>query len=149
MTGSIDLATIGFTQSTAERFFGRLIAAQVRRVIDVRLHNVSQLAGFAKAQDLAYFLRALGKIGYVHEPLLAPTDDILKAYKKEKGEWSAYERRFMDLMASRHIEERLSPDFFDKGCLLCSEAKPHHCHRRLVADYLNTRWGGVLAVKHL
>ena len=145
----VDVSTIGFTQTTAEGFFERLLKAKVRKVIDVRLHNTSQLAGFAKADDLSYFLRKIGGIQYVHQPLLAPTDAMLKAYKKEKGDWSAYERQFLSLMAERRIEERLQPESLDSACLLCSEAKPHHCHRRLVCEYLNDRWGSRLTVRHL
>lgn len=144
-----DVATIGFTKSNAEGFFERLLKAGVKKVVDVRLHNTSQLAGFAKADDLAYFLRKLGGIQYVHQPLLAPTDDILKAFKKEKGDWAVYETRFLDLMKQRKIETRLRPDMFEGACLLCSEATPHHCHRRLVIEYLNDRWAGALFAKHL
>lgn len=149
MSGQATVATIGFTQTTAESFFDRLLGAGVRRVVDVRLHNTSQLAGFAKAEDLAYFLGRIGGIGYEHQPLLAPTDDMLKAYKKEKGDWSVYEGRFMGLLAQRRVEERLRPALLDGACLLCSEAKAHHCHRRLVCEYLNARWGGALSVRHL
>jgi uncharacterized protein (DUF488 family) len=143
------VTTIGFTKSNAESFFERLLRAGVRMVIDVRLHNTSQLAGFAKADDLAYFLRKIGGIGYLHHALLAPTDDILKAYKKEKGDWTVYEDRFLGLMRERKIETRLKPEVFENACLLCSEATPHHCHRRLVVEYLNEKWGNALAVKHL
>jgi len=144
-----EVATIGFTQTTAKGFFERLKAADVRSVIDVRLHNTSQLAGFAKAEDLAYFLQAIGGVGYRHEPLLAPSDDMLKTFKKEKGDWRVFEGRFLDLMAERRIETRLKPDLFDGACLLCSEATPHHCHRRLVCEYLNGKWDGRLRVRHL
>ena len=143
------IATIGFTQTSAERFFDRLLSAGVKKVVDVRLHNTSQLAGFAKADDLAYFLNRIGGIAYVHEPLLAPTDAMFKVYKKDKGEWAAYETRFLDLMAERGIEHRLKPELLDGACLLCSEAKPHHCHRRLVCEYLNDKWDGALTVQHL
>ena len=143
------VATIGFTQTSAERFFDRLVSAGVKKVVDVRLHNTSQLAGFAKADDLAYFLNRIGGIAYVHEPLLAPTDAMFKVYKKDKGEWAAYETRFLDLMAERQIENRLKPELLDGACLLCSEAKPHHCHRRLVCEYLNDKWDGALTVQHL
>jgi len=143
------VATIGFTKSNAERFFERLLAAGVTKVVDVRLHNTSQLAGFAKSDDLAYFLKKLGGIQYVHQPLLAPTDGMLKAFKKEKGDWGVYENRFLDLMKERRIEDRLKPQMFEGTCLLCSEATPHHCHRRLVIEYLNDRWGGVLSPRHL
>ena len=141
--------TIGFTQTTARGFFERLKAAQVRAVIDVRLHNTSQLAGFAKAEDLAYFLAEIGGMTYRHEPLLAPSDDMLKAFKRDKGDWRVYETRFLDLMAERKIEARFRPDLFEGACLLCSEAAPHHCHRRLVCEYLNRKWDGRLRVRHL
>jgi uncharacterized protein (DUF488 family) len=145
----VKLSTIGFTKTNAEGFFDRLQQAGVRTVIDVRLHNTSQLAAFAKAEDLAYFLKKIGGIGYLHQPLFAPTDSMLKAFKKEKGDWSTYEDRFLALMAERQIEKRIAPEALDGACLLCSEAKPHHCHRRLVCDYLNDRWNGVLKVKHI
>jgi uncharacterized protein (DUF488 family) len=144
-----NVSTIGFTKTTAEGFFERLLKADVKKVVDVRLYNTSQLAGFAKADDLAYFLKKLGGIEYAHQPLLAPTDALLKAYKKEKGDWRAYEERFLGLMAERRIETEFTPASFDGACLLCSEATPHHCHRRLICDYLNGKWGGTLAVRHL
>ena len=143
------VSTIGFTKTTAEGFFERLLKSGVKRVVDVRLHNTSQLAGFAKSDDLAYFLKKIGGIEYAHQPLLAPTDAMLKAYKKEKGDWDAYEARFMALMAQRQIENRLRPEMLEGTCLLCSEATPHHCHRRLVCEYLNDKWNGALTVRHL
>jgi uncharacterized protein (DUF488 family) len=145
----VKLCTIGFTKTNAEGFFERLRKAGVKTVIDVRLHNTSQLAAFAKANDLAFFLRKIGEISYLHQPLLAPTDSMLKAYKKEKGGWSAYEDRFLALMAERQIEKRIALDSLDGACLLCSEATPHHCHRRLVCEYLNERWNGALQVDHI
>src|SRR4029078_9559154 len=138
-----------FTKSSAEHFFDRLLKAGVKKVVDVRLHNTSQLAGFAKGADLAYFLSKIGGIEYVHQALLAPTDPMLKAYKKEKGDWRAYEERFLGLMAERQVEERFRPEMFDGACLLCSEDTPHRCHRRLVCEYLNKKWGGALDVHHL
>ena len=143
------VTTIGFTQSSAEHFFDRLIGAGVRKLVDVRVHNTSQLAGFAKADDLVWFLRKLGNIDYAHEPLLAPTHEMLKAYRKEKGDWAEYERNFRALMRQRRIEAQFRPDAFAGACLLCSEATPHHCHRRLVCEYLNDAWGGALTVQHL
>jgi len=145
----VNVATIGFTKSSAEHFFDRLLNAGVKKVVDVRLHNTSQLAGFAKADDLAYFLGKTGGIDYVHQPLLAPTDPMLKAYKKEKGDWRAYKNRFLELMAERQIEKLFKPEMFGGACLLCSEDKPHHCHRRLVCEYLNEKWDGALHVQHL
>lgn len=145
----VDLTTIGFTKSNAENFFERLLKAGVKKVVDVRLHNTSQLAGFAKAEDLAYFLKKIGGIQYIHQPLLAPTDSILKAYKKDKGDWSVYQGRFLQLMEDRKIEQRLKPEMLEGACLLCSEATPHYCHRRLVCEYLNDKWGSPLKVRHL
>jgi uncharacterized protein (DUF488 family) len=145
----IRVATIGFTRSTAERFFERLKNAGVRKVIDVRLHNTSQLSGFAKSEDLRYLLKEVGGIDYAHMPLLAPSDDILKAYKRDGGAWSAYEGLFNALLQQRHVESRLQPADLADCCLLCSEDKPHYCHRRLVVEYLNREWHGALNVHHL
>lgn len=137
------LYTIGFTKKNAQKFFETLRSSDTKRVVDVRLNNVSQLAGFAKRDDLAYFLDQVCKIGYVHLPDLAPTQDMLDEYKKKGGDWDTYEKRFLDLMEMRRIEERVSKEVIDGGCLLCSEDKPHQCHRRLVAEYLNQHWGNV------
>lgn len=145
---SIELTTIGFTKKSAERFFTTLRSAGVQRVVDVRLNNISQLAGFSKMEDLRYFLKAICGIDYVHLPELAPTQEMLDAYKKEKGDWSLYAKRFLDLMSSRHIEDKIPKDVINGSCLLCSEDKPHHCHRRLVAEYLEQHWGDVQA-RHL
>ncbi len=143
MKQTLDLYTIGFTKKSAQQFFDTLVKAGVKRVVDTRLNNVSQLAGFAKREDLKYFLGHIGNIEYVHLLELAPTKDILDAYKKDGGDWETYEKKFLQLMRDRKIEERISPDILHGGCLLCSEAKPHHCHRRLVAEYLNEKWGNV------
>lgn len=143
MAQTLDIFTVGFTKKTAQQFFELLIKSGVRRVIDTRLNNVSQLAGFSKRDDLAYFLKTIGNIEYIHLPELAPTKDILDTYKKQKGDWQTYEDQFIDLMNKRQIEKVLSPDLVDGGCLLCSEARPHNCHRRLVAEYLNKKWGNV------
>lgn len=135
------LFTIGFTKTSAEAFFERLKKAGVKKVVDVRLNNVSQLAGFAKMQDLRYFLKAIGGIDYSHQLQLAPTQEMLDGYKKEGGDWLDYERKFLSLISSRHIEETVSKTDLDGACLLCSEDKPHHCHRRIVAEYLRDKWG--------
>lgn len=115
----------------------------------MRLNNSSQLAGFSKRDDLAYFLRQICDAEYVHEPLLAPTQNMLDTYKKEKGSWTEYERRFLALMAERNIEDRLDPQMFNiRTVLLCSEATAERCHRRLVLEYLQSKWGG-LEIIHL
>jgi uncharacterized protein (DUF488 family) len=142
------LFTIGFTKKSAETFFTRLKEAGVKRLVDVRLNNVSQLAGFTKKDDLRFFTKAICNIEYVHMPTLAPTQDMLDAYKKQKGDWNLYERQFLDLMRSRHVEDTTPAETLDDGCLLCSEEKPHHCHRRLVAEYLSEKWGNV-QIQHI
>jgi uncharacterized protein (DUF488 family) len=143
----VEIYTIGFTQTTAERFFGRLRSAGVERLLDVRLNNSSQLAGFAKARDLPYFLRQLVGATYEHEPRLAPTQELLDEFKKRRGDWAVYETGFMALLASRRVEAVLAPgDFETRTALLCSEATAERCHRRLVCDYFAEHWGGVQAV---
>jgi uncharacterized protein (DUF488 family) len=140
--------TIGFTKKSAHKFFEILRDSGVRRVVDVRLNNVSQLAGFAKRDDLEFFLKELYGMDYVHLPDLAPTQEMLDEYKKLKGDWQTYEKRFLDLMEQRRIEDRISKEIVADGCLLCSEDKPHRCHRRLVAEYLKQHWGGI-DISHL
>lgn len=132
--------TIGFTKKSARTFFTKLRESGAQQVVDVRLNNVSQLAGFAKKDDLQFFLREICHMDYVHLPILAPTAEMLDTYKKKKGEWSAYERAFLALMKSREIENNIAREQIADGCLLCSEEKPHHCHRRLVAEYLCEKW---------
>ncbi len=145
---STKIFTIGFTKKSAERFFTTLQQAGVKRIVDVRLNNISQLAGFTKMDDLRYFLKAIGGIEYVHLPVLAPTQEMLDAYKKRKGDWSVYEKQFLELMATRHVEGKVPRDILNEGCLLCSEDKPDHCHRRLVAEYLASHWPDV-QINHL
>lgn len=128
--------TIGFTKKTAAAFFEALRGAEVRRLVDVRLNNVSQLAGFAKKQDLPYLLDQIAGIGYRHMPVLAPTQAMLDRYKKERGSWDAYAAEFLELMRSRHIEDPSVVQLLDGDCLLCSEDTPNRCHRRLVTEYL-------------
>ena len=142
--------TIGFTRKSASRFFELLRTSGARRVVDVRLNNVSQLAGFAKRDDLAYFLAEICGMDYVHLPALAPTKQMLDDYKKHGGggDWSAYETRFLGLMRARRVEQTVAREIVADGCLLCSEDTPDHCHRRLVAEYLDRHWGG-LDITHL
>ena len=142
------LFTIGFTQKSAERFFEMLRDSNVKRVVDVRLNNVSQLAGFAKKNDLIYFLQNICGMDYIHLPTLAPTKEMLDRYKKKRGSWEDYENSFINLMEERRIEDKIKPEMLEDACLLCSEDKPHHCHRRLVAEYLREHWGNV-EIQHL
>jgi uncharacterized protein (DUF488 family) len=138
--------TIGFTKKSAETFFSRLCGAGVRRLVDVRLNNVSQLAGFSKKDDLRYFLKAICGIEYIHMPELAPTKSLLDEYKKHSHDWPKYEAQFLQLLTERRVEGKVSRDLLESACLLCSEEKPTHCHRRLVAEYLNSKWGGIETV---
>jgi uncharacterized protein (DUF488 family) len=139
----ITLYTIGFTQKSAEGFFSALKNAGVRRLIDIRLNNVSQLAGFAKRDDLAYFLKALCGIDYSHRPDLAPTKELLDAYKKKEIGWEDFEAQFMRLTRERKIEDALDAALLDRACLLCSEPEAACCHRRLVAEYLRDILGDI------
>ena len=142
--------TIGFTKKPASRFFGALKNSGAKRLVDVRLNNQSQLAGFAKKDDLAFFLGELRDVNleYVHLPELAPTQEILRDYRNREMSWNDYERKFLDLLQERRIEETVPKDVLDGGCLLCSEHEPDRCHRRLVVEYLQERWGGI-EVHHL
>ena len=142
--------TIGFTKKSARRFFGALKNSDAKRLVDVRLNTKSQLAGFAKRDDLAFFLEELRHVNleYVHIPELAPTQEILRDYRKRTIGWKTYERKFLELMQERRIERTVPKDILDDGCLLCSEHEPTHCHRRLVVEYLQERWGDV-EVHHL
>jgi uncharacterized protein (DUF488 family) len=120
--------------------------SNVKRLVDVRLNNASQLAGFARRADLPFFLQKLCATEYIHEPTLAPTREILDAYRNGGG-WPTYERAFLDLLRERRIEGELDRTLFDvPTVLLCSEAGAEHCHRRLVLEYLESEWGGIQAV---
>jgi len=141
--------TIGFTKTSAAEFFGALKRAGIKRLLDVRLSNSSQLAGFTKKEDLAYFLQEILGADYTHEPLLAPTRELLDQYKKQRGSWHDYEVAFLELMKERHIESRLGRSLFEgHTVLLCSEATAERCHRRLVLEYLRGHWGD-LEIVHL
>lgn len=143
----MEIYSIGFTQRPASEFFGALKTAGIRRLLDVRLNNTSQLAAFAKRDDLAYFLREICDARYEHEPLLAPTQEMLDAFKKNKGPWAEYEIAFLGLMRNRVVEKALRPEQFQKPtALLCSERTAEHCHRRLVLEYLRDAWGDVTIV---
>lgn len=134
------LCTIGFTQKNAERFFALLQGAGVRRVLDTRLNNRSQLAGFSKGDDLPFFLRSIGGISYRHALEMAPTQEMLDRYKKKKGAWSDYEREFISLIEARRLASIVAPEELNGACLLCSEHEPTQCHRRLVAEYFRAHF---------
>jgi uncharacterized protein (DUF488 family) len=145
----MEVYTIGFTKKTAADFFGALNAAGIKRLLDVRVHNESQLAGFTKRADLEYFLKVLCGASYVHVPSMAPTADLLSAYRKKKLSWPEYEREFLKLIEGRRIESIVSDGLLEgPSVLLCSEPAANMCHRRLVLEYLNSK-GYSLIVKHL
>ena len=137
------LFTIGFTQKSAEQFFTLLQDAGVKRVLDIRLNNRSQLAGFSKAEDLQYFLKALGGIGYRHAVEMAPTQPLLDKARKGKGSWDSFEKAFLKLMEQRRVAKTVDRKELDAACLLCSEHEPDRCHRRLVAEYLRRAYADI------
>lgn len=146
----MEIRTIGFTQHRASEFFGKLRDARVDRLIDVRVNNVSHLAGFAKRDDLKWFLLELCGADYRHEPLLAPTRELLKGYRANEITWREYEESFLNLMVDRQIEERVDPEMLGaRPVLLCSEHTAEHCHRRLVAEYLKEHRYPEMVIEHL
>ena len=132
----ITLYTIGFTKKNARQFFTLLRNAGVKKLIDIRISNSSQLAGFAKGQDLEFFVKELCDADYVHIVDLAPTKELLNDYQAKKIDWNGYVSIFNRLLEQRHIAERYSVNDFDKACFLCTEDIPEKCHRRLVVEYL-------------
>lgn len=141
----MNIYTIGFTKSSAEHFFSRLIKSNIEVVLDVRINNTSQLAGFSKYPDIEYFLKSIANIQYMNDINFAPTESILKDYKNKDISWDDYEKRFAVLMDERNIEEYIKKNYdiaLKKNvCLLCSEYKANKCHRRLIAEYFNKAFG--------
>lgn len=144
----IKLFTIGFTNKTAEEFFELLRKNGVRKVIDTRINNVSQLAGFSKGSDLKYFLQTIGNIGYEHRVDLAPTKDLLSRYRKDEMNWAEYEQEYLGLLKSRRIAETIDYNGLDGCCFLCSEHTPEKCHRRLLSEHLK-KFRNDIEVVHL
>ena len=135
---SIKLYTIGFTGKSAEQFFTLLQKVKVKKVIDTRINNVSQLAGFAKSNDLAYFLKSIAGIAYEHNPDLAPTKELLSSYRERELTWDQYEKKYLALLTQRNVARYAAqPVYLNASCFLCSEHEPDHCHRRLLAEYLH------------
>ncbi len=135
-----NIYTIGFSGKSAEQFFALLDQHNVQRILDVRLWNSSQLAGFTKTGDLQFFLQAILDADYLHLPILAPTKQLLDGYKKKQISWDDYESMYLQILSERNIETALDPELFADACLLCSEAVALKCHRRLVAEYLQSKW---------
>ena len=144
----MEIFTIDCAKTPAVEFFGRLKTTGIRRLLDVRLNNTSQLAAYANCDDLKYFVSAIWDVTYEHEPLLTPTEDMLDAFKKRKGRWQVYDAHFMSLMAKRQIDVKLKRDRFESTliALLCREHIAEHCHRRLIITYLQEKWLSVRAV---
>lgn len=136
----ITIFTIGFAKKSAKEFFETLIKVGIHKLIDIRLNNMSQLAGYTKKDDLEYFLKAIGNIEYLHLVQFAPTKELLDNYRKKKISWEQYEAQYLNLLKEREVEKFFKPIEFDKSCLLCSEPKPDKCHRRLAAEYLQNTW---------
>lgn len=143
------LFTIGFTKKTAEQFFTLLKTNKVKRVIDVRANNTSQLAGYAKKVDLAYFLREIIQVEYIQMDDLAPDPKLLKAYRSGDMRWEAYAEAYLSRLYKVRAESVLNHEMLAQGCFLCSEHEPHFCHRRLAAEYINQQWGDSLRIQHL
>ena len=145
------LYTIGFTKKTAEQFFEPLKSEGVELLVDVRLNNRSQLAGFTKGGDLEYFLRRICNAEYRHCDEFAPSEELLSKYRKKEITWEEYEEIFDGIMDKRGACEKFPSKFaaYDKVCLLCSEPTPEHCHRRLVAERIAKAAHGTVTVKHL
>ena len=129
------LFTIGFSGKNAKTFFELLKKNGVRTLVDIRLNNKSQLAGFTKAGDIPYFLEKICNIKYIHHELLAPTKELLDGYRSGKITWQAYEIEFNRILESREILKNINFESLDNSCFLCSEALPIQCHRRLLTEY--------------
>jgi len=141
--------TIGFTKKSAKEFFEALRHSGARHLLDIRLHNKSQLAGFAKRDDLRYFLSQILNMEYHEIPILAPEDSFLIEYRKT-GNWGKFEQSYLELIRQRQVELHIAPTLFEDGAvLLCSEAKPNRCHRRLAAEYLAHSMLVGANIKHL
>lgn len=141
--------SIGFTQKGAQQFFSLIKENHIARVIDVRLNNTSQLSGFAKRDDLDYFLGELCDAQYLHLEQLAPTRELLSSYQKKLISWKVYKDNFIRLLTDRQVEKSLDKSQLANSCLLCSEHHHHLCHRTLVIDYLQRHWTEEIEVIHL
>lgn len=132
----MNIYTIGFTKKTAQEFFEKLQSADAKYLLDTRLNNKSQLAGFTKKGNIEYFIEKLTDLKYVELPLLAPSDEVLKQYRSD-GDWDAYEVKYKRMLVKRGVAQAIDPSLFSDGAvLLCSEPTAEKCHRRLAAEFL-------------
>lgn len=132
----MNLFTIGFTGKSAEKFFGLLKASKASKLIDIRINRTSQLAGFAKEQDLKFFLPELTGMQYLVREDLAPTKELLASYRDKKIQWEQYAQEYQELIKDRGALDSISPEEFDNSVLLCSENEPDKCHRSLLATLI-------------
>ncbi|TVM03358.1 MAG: hypothetical protein CV087_05690 [Candidatus Brocadia sp. WS118] len=139
----MNLYTIGFTGKSAQQFFELLMRNKVKRLIDTRLNNKSQLAGFAKKDDLKYFLSEISGIEYIYMPEFAPTEDILKGFKNKLMSWEEYSKKYLALLENRKVLNTSDSKLLEDACFLCSEHLPKHCHRSLLANYLANHLGNI------
>ena len=144
----IRLYTIGFTHKSAQQFFELLKTNEVVKIVDTRINHTSQLSGFAKGSDLAFFAKEVGNMGYVHQIDLAPTKELLEKYRKELISWEEYEVEYLNLLDIRKIAQKIDVETLHQNCLLCSEHTPEKCHRRLLAEYLQQRFQDI-EIHHL
>ena len=144
----IHLYTIGFTKKTAEQFFGLLSRNGVKRLIDVRINNSSQLAGFSKSPDLEYFLRIIGNMDYTYIEDFTPAKDLMTDYQNKRIDWDKYQKIYLDLLKERNVLAKYSIEDFDGACFLCSEDTPDHCHRRLLVEFFKAENNNV-EITHL
>jgi uncharacterized protein (DUF488 family) len=145
---AMQIFTIGYSGKNAREFFSLLKKAEIKKLIDVRLYNTSQLAGYTKRDDLGYFLETIAGADYAHLPVMAPTKQLLNDYKNGTISWAGYEDQFKEIITGRQIEKYIAADDLDMGCFLCAEATADNCHRRLVAEYLKAHWPNI-SIKHL
>ncbi len=140
--------TIGFTQKSAETFFELLKNNGVKKLVDVRINNTSQLAGFAKYPDVKYFVKEICGIPYEHIVDFAPTKELLKGYQQKEVTWDQYVVIYRNLLNNRHILQKYDMSRFDGACFMCSEDMPTQCHRRLLVEFIKESNPDVV-IKHL
>jgi uncharacterized protein (DUF488 family) len=145
----ITLFTIGFTKKSAEQFFELLKKNAVKTLVDVRISNASQLAGYAKGKDLEYFVKQICNINYRHIVDFAPTKELLSDYRKETVSWEEYEKIYTELLKARKIIQKYGVKQFDGSCFLCSEDTPEHCHRRLLSEFMKAHSTEEVKIIHL
>ncbi len=146
----INIYTIGFTKKTAEKFFELLKINGVKKIIDTRLKNETQLSGFAKGKDLKYFAKTILNIDYVHRLDMAPSQDILENYRNKIITWEEYSVKYLNLLNERELGKNIKLEELNDSCLLCSEDKPDNCHRRLLAEYIKGHFHNIkINIKHI